>query len=91
MDPIDTARVLWLGIHSLPTVQDETANKGAPFDAAVGDTPHSSMLRTDQQRLIPCLRRRSDHHSAAVTITLHDKSLRHVAAEERARPRHSPR
>jgi hypothetical protein len=37
VDPTVTARVLWLGTHPLPTVQDETAIKGATFDAAVGD------------------------------------------------------
>jgi hypothetical protein len=40
VDPTVTARVLWLGMHPLPAVQNETAIKGATFDAA-GDTPHS--------------------------------------------------
>ena len=40
VDPIDTARALWLGTHPISTVQDETATKGATFAAAVGDTPH---------------------------------------------------
>jgi ERF superfamily protein len=40
VDPVVAARVLWLGTHPLLTVQDETAIKGARFDAAVGDTPH---------------------------------------------------
>ena len=40
VDPTVTARVLWLATHPLPTVQDDTAIKGATFDAAVGDTRH---------------------------------------------------
>ena len=40
VDPTVTARVLWLGTHPLPTVQDETAIGGATFDVAVGDTRH---------------------------------------------------
>ena len=39
VDPVGAARVLWLATHPLPTVEDETAIKGATFDAAV-DTPH---------------------------------------------------
>jgi ERF superfamily len=38
VDPVGAARVLWLATHPLPT-EDETAVKGATFDAAV-DTPH---------------------------------------------------
>jgi ERF superfamily len=40
VDPAGAARVLWLATHPLPTVEDETAIKGATFDAAV-DTPHA--------------------------------------------------
>jgi hypothetical protein len=39
VDPVGAARVLWLATHPLPPVEDETAIKGATFDAAV-DTPH---------------------------------------------------
>ena len=39
VDPTVTARVLWLATHPLPAVQNETAIKGATFDAA-GDTPY---------------------------------------------------
>ena len=40
VDPTVTARILWLGTHPLPTVQEETPIKGATFDVAVGDTRH---------------------------------------------------
>jgi hypothetical protein len=39
VDPTVTARVLWLATHPFHAVQDETAIKGATFNAA-GDTPY---------------------------------------------------
>ena len=40
VDPAIAARVLWLGTHPPPYLQDETAIKGATFDTAVGGSPH---------------------------------------------------
>jgi hypothetical protein len=43
VDPIVTARALWLETHSLPTTGDQTGSKGAaPLSAAAADTAQSA-------------------------------------------------